>query len=227
MQSFISRISRARLVDQAADVLREAILAGELQPGARLRQVELAERIGISRTPLQQALVKLAEEGLTETLPAGGWQVAGFDYGDAVEMYELREVIDGLAARLAAEKATPGECRQLAKLVDNMRRAAGRDQPHAWFLAHDAFHQRIMELSHNRRLLGQSPLVRMSIQRFHPFLLTTGDRLQQALDEHEHISNAVSNKLPEEAERQARLHIVKARLVLMHRRQEEDAWQVS
>ena len=84
--------------------LRELILGGELKPGARIAELWLVERLEVSRTPVRMALVKLAEEGLLDALPAGGYAVKAFSEADIQDAIELRGTLEGLAARLAAER---------------------------------------------------------------------------------------------------------------------------
>lgn len=84
--------------------LRELILDGELQPGARIAELWLVERLGVSRTPIRVALVRLQEEGLLEALPSGGYAVKDFSEADIHDAIELRGTLEGLAARLAAER---------------------------------------------------------------------------------------------------------------------------
>lgn len=84
--------------------LRQLILGGELKPGERVSELPLVERLGVSRTPLRAALVRLEEEGLLETIPTGGFAVRGFDERDLYTAIEVRGTFEGLAARLAAER---------------------------------------------------------------------------------------------------------------------------
>jgi GntR family transcriptional regulator of vanillate catabolism len=89
--------------------LREMILAGELPGGVRIAELAIVEKLGVSRTPIRTALMKLEQEGLLEALPNGGFAVRTFTEGDVAEAIELRGTIEGLAARLAAERgAAPG-----------------------------------------------------------------------------------------------------------------------
>ena len=84
--------------------LRELIVGGELKPGARIAEMSLVERLGASRTPIRMALVRLQEEGLLDPLPNGGFVVKDFSEGDIVDAIEVRGTLEGLAARLAAER---------------------------------------------------------------------------------------------------------------------------
>ena len=84
--------------------LRELIVGGDLQPGQRIAELALVERIGVSRTPIRMALVRLQEEGLLDALPGGGFVVKDFSEDDIHDAIELRGTLEGLAARLAAER---------------------------------------------------------------------------------------------------------------------------
>lgn len=203
----VAPIRRTRLVDEAAQAIRDAILTGKLPLGARLWQVELARQMGISRTPLREALMKLEQEGLVSILPAGGLRVALHDLDEAVELYDIREVLDGLAARLAAQRIDPTEVGGLKRHLTNMEACVKTQDAHDWFLHHVAFHQEIFEASGNGRLAGMVSVIRLSIQRFHPLLLTTPTRLRDAHREHRAIFKAIAAHDPETAERLARTHI--------------------
>ena len=96
--------------------LREAILAGELAPGTRIAELAIVERLGISRTPIRAALMRLEQEGLLQALPGGGYAVRTFSERDAGDAIELRGTLEGLAARLAAERGVAGE--QLAQAAE-------------------------------------------------------------------------------------------------------------
>ena len=86
--------------------LRALIVGGELRPGARIAELALVERLGMSRTPIRMALARLQEEGLLDALPGGGFVVKDFSEGDIRDAIELRGTLEGLAARLAAERGT-------------------------------------------------------------------------------------------------------------------------
>lgn len=214
-KSPVTRLKRMRLVDDAAGALREAILTGELPPGTRLNQVQLASQLGISRTPLREALMKLEQEGLIELLPVGGLRVKVLALDEAVELYDIREVLDGLAARLAAQRIAEAESRDLARYVSRMEQCLASQDAHRWFVAHVAFHDTIFRASGNGRLQGLSSVVRLSIQHFHPLLLTTANRLTNAYREHREICEAIARHDGEAAERLARAHIASAKGIVL------------
>lgn len=106
----------AGLTTKATLGVRELVFDGELRPGERLGEIELSERLGVSRTPLRIALATLAHEGLLDQLPGGGFVVRSFSRVDVVDAIELRGVLEGTAARLAAERLGSG--RALAPLEE-------------------------------------------------------------------------------------------------------------
>ncbi len=210
----VTPIPRTRLVDQAVEALRAAILSGRLAPGTRIRQLALAGQMGISRTPLREALAKLELEGLVTLLPAGGVRVALLEPAEAVELYDVREVLDGLAARLAAERASASILGSLGQHLEAMRACVEGEDAHVWFTHHVAFHEEIFRASGNSRLASMVSIVRVSIQRFHRLLLTTPDRLRTAFREHEGIYQAIAAREAQRAEQLARLHISNARAIV-------------
>lgn len=211
----VTPLRRRRLVDDATQSLREAILDGRLPGGARLRQTELAERLRISRTPIREALTRLCHEGLIELLPRGGVRVLLWNADEALELYDLREVLDGLAARLAAGRADDAVLGRLERALGRMAECVERHDPNHWFRSHVAFHEEIVRASGNRPLGRMSAVVRLSIRRFHPLLLKTEHRLEDAHGEHRGIFEAIAARDGEAAERRARAHIANAKEIVL------------
>ncbi len=214
-RSAVAPLQRRRLVDDATHALRDAILRGELAEGERLRQTDLADRLRISRTPIREALGRLQHEGLVELLPQGGVRVTSLDADEAVELYDLREVLDGLAARLAARRPTAAMHAILERAVERMAQALGDDDPSDWFPAHVAFHDELFRASGHGRLRQLSSVVALSIRRFHPLLLRTPTRLADACREHHAILDAIVARDGDLAERLARAHIVNAKEIVL------------
>jgi DNA-binding GntR family transcriptional regulator len=202
----VAPLTRRRLVDDATQALRDAILNGRLSSGTRLRQMDLAAQLGISRTPIREALGRLQQEGLVEILPAAGVRVALLDLDEAVELYDVREVLDGLAARLAARRADEGMLMVLEKSLARMARCLERQ---------DAFHDTIFRAARNARLQALSAVVRLSIRHFHPLLLRTARRLEDAYREHRAIFAAIAAHDGLKAERLARAHIATAKEIVL------------
>lgn len=215
MTPTVAPLTRRRLVDDATQALRDAILNGHLPSGTRLRQLDLAERLAISRTPIREALGRLQQEGLVEILPAAGVRVAVLNLEEAAELYDVREVLDGLAARLAATRADSATLTGLDKALARMKRCLDRGDSNQWFPAHVAFHDAIFSAAGNTRLRAMSSVVRLSIRHFHPLLLRTENRLEDALREHRAIFEAIAARNGVEAERLARTHIANAKEIVL------------
>jgi GntR family transcriptional regulator of vanillate catabolism len=139
--------------------LRELVLEGELVPGERVPEVGLAERIGVSRTPLRIALATLAHEGLLEPLAGGGFVVSSFTYGDVVDAIELRGVLESMAARFAAERlGSPSELAPLEEAVRQLDPVVEHMGPEALvrFVAlNEDFHAGLLELAKSPVLARQ------------------------------------------------------------------------
>jgi GntR family transcriptional regulator of vanillate catabolism len=131
--------------------VRELVLEGELAPGDRVPEVALAERLGVSRTPLRIALTTLAHEGLLEALRGGGFVVRSFTRADIADAIELRSVLEGLAARLAAERpAASGDVARLAQLTSELDEVVddlSKESLSRYVELNDLYHQTLVALS--------------------------------------------------------------------------------
>ncbi|HEX2553125.1 MAG TPA: GntR family transcriptional regulator [Microvirga sp.] len=108
--------------------LRELVLRGELRPGERVSELQMVERLGVSRTPVRLALVRLQEEGLLESIPSGGFAVKAFSEREVFEAIEIRGTLEGLAARLAAERGVPrADIERAAACLDAIDTVLHRD----------------------------------------------------------------------------------------------------
>jgi DNA-binding GntR family transcriptional regulator len=137
--------------------LRALILTGEYGPDERLVEEQLAERLGVSRTPVRQALTMLEAEGLVEIAPNRGATVCSFSTEDVWDIYDLRAVLEGHAARRAAGRITTGELARLRELTGEMEGLAGRFEDHEEEIRtlvglNQEFHGTIVEASRNTRL---------------------------------------------------------------------------
>ena len=191
--------------------LRDLIIAGTLAPGSALRQRELAERLGVSRTPLREALLSLEQEGLVESSSSGKTRVTELSDADARESMQAREVVDGIVARLLAQRGLQAPLQaQLGQLVTSMEEADAKGHQQVYQSSNVNFHLAVLSGLQNRWLEPFTTLVRVSSQatlvrlREHPVYRAS------AVAEHRAILAAIVARCPEEAEAAARLHIQKA-----------------
>lgn len=199
--------SRVRLVDEVAAELRERIYAGAYAPGAKLRQDELAEDLQVSRTPLREALRVLESEGLLVNEPGRGVRVVMADLTRFLAAYRLREMIDALAARLAAESEDAQARASVATLIEHQEAALDPWDPREYTRTNVAFHTRIMEVGGNEYVMAEAPIVRMTSQVFTPVAFLAFQSARTAVDQHVEIAAAIAAGDGDQAERLARGHI--------------------
>lgn len=204
--------------DFAYTTLRSAIRNGEIQPGERLREIDLAERLGVSRTPVREALKRLETEGLVAFAPRRGLVVAELDQQQVNELYALREVLEGAAAALSAQHASEFEIETLRDLLKRHEEARGNTDALVQINSH--FHQTIYVAARNRYLLDALSSLRDSLALLRETTYTVPGRSTAALEEHREIVRAIRWRDAASAEEAARRHIrnaQQARLALLLR----------
>ncbi|MEJ1976211.1 MAG: GntR family transcriptional regulator [Acetobacteraceae bacterium] len=189
----------------AYDLLLDEIENGGLPAGTRLREAELAERFEISRTPVREALKRLETQGLVVHEPHHGAVVATLDYGQMAELYFMREVLEGTAARLAAIHATPTERDILRDMVARDRLIT--DQPKRLAQTNRLFHQQIRNAARNRFLGHTLENMRLSLALLAGTTLGEPNRGARSVEEHAAIVDLIAAQDPDGAEQAARLHI--------------------
>ncbi len=188
----------------AYDLLLEAIDQGEFRPGDRLVKSELAERFGVSRTPIREALQRLETQSVVAR-DGRSLVVSTLDHDQLGELYVVRAELEGLAARLAAQHAAPEEISLLRDLIARDRALIPR--PDLLARANRRFHHQIHLASHNRYLIQQLDMVHRSMALLATTSLTAEGRGGQAMDEHEAIVRAIEARDGAAAEAAIRLHI--------------------
>lgn len=201
--------------------LREAIIQGALKPGERLMELQLAEELGVSRTPVREAIRKLELEGFVVMIPRKGAYVAGITYKDVTEVFEVRAALESLAAGLAAERITEEELDQLERSVVHIGEVVENDNIHAMVQYDTEFHEIIYRASRNKRLKAIVLNLHEQIQRFRLTTLSQPGRTRLALEEHKKIVDAISERNVELASALAGEHIANAENSLLSAIEEE------
>lgn len=203
------------LGEMVYESLRDAIVNQVLKPGERLMEMDLADEMGVSRTPVREAIRKLELEGYVVMIPRKGAYVAGLSIKDINEVFEIRGALESLAAGLAAQRATEKE-------IEEMELNLAMESSH--FESSDLlktievdtkFHELIFNASRNSRLLIMVKELREQVQRFRTTTLAVPGRMKFALDEHREIVEAIANRDVEAAQRAAREHIESAEAALL------------
>ena len=191
----------------AYTLILEAIDLGTYKPGDRLVESDLAERFGVSRTPIREALQRLETQSLL-TRDGRSLIVASLDHNQLAELYVVRAELEGLAANLAARHATDEEVRVLRDMVEDDHKL--KADPTAMARANRRFHKQIHLASHNRFLVQQLDLVHRSMALMATTSLAADGRPEDALSEHDAIVTAIENRDTEAAGEALRAHISKA-----------------
>lgn len=188
------------------DGVREMILSGELPVGSWLVEAQLAEQFSVSRTPVREALRRLIDDRLVTHDPYRGAVVRAIDVQEATEVCQIHEVHDGLAARLASQRASAAGLQQLADTMAEMRdRLANSDWSGA-VAANLTFHALIYELAGNSRLQSMAEELSHSMRRFSAGALADPRRAEQILAEHDRCVKTIASRDPDAAEQAAREH---------------------
>nr|WP_297352290.1 GntR family transcriptional regulator [uncultured Caldimonas sp.] len=204
--------------------MRELILNGELAPGVRIAELALVERLGVSRTPIRAALIRLEQEGLLEAMTAGGYKVRRFSESDIEDAIEVRGTLEGLAARLAAERgvapAVMRDARECVAAIDAIfaQHGFGPEEFERYVELNERFHALLAEMSGSdvvRRQLERavsmpfaSPNAFMSVQAAQP---GARDTLAVAQDHHVQVLDAIERREGARAEALMREHARLAR----------------
>jgi len=198
---------RRKMTDRVYDELRQAIIELRLKPGEPLREVPLAEQLGVSKTPLREAFTRLEQEGLVETTSFKGAVVTGYSDRDLREIYELRALLEGAAARAAAERSSDETLEALRDLVarSRERRDAG-DLPALASLL-ERFDIMLYDQVTNERIGALIDTLRAHLTRIGKLTEAIPGRVEASVEEHAAIVAAIVAHDADAAERLMRVHI--------------------
>jgi len=187
--------------------LRAAIGTGRLLPGERLRETEIADQLGVSRTPVREALKRLESEGLVAFNQPRGLIVNELAQAQILQLYAMREVLEGAAARFAGEQASALELDALKHLLANQRAAKA---PGEAAVANRQLHDAIARAAHNEYLLRAMNVLTDALALLGETTYTVPGRMASGLRETAEIVQAIVNRDPDAAEQAARRHILAA-----------------
>jgi DNA-binding GntR family transcriptional regulator len=195
------------LTRQAYQRLRDLIVTLRLQPGALINEAALMDELAVGRTPLREALQRLAGEGLVVLRPRRGAFVAGLSLLDLQQIFELRRVLEGYAAGLAAERATPADLAALQAALDQLPAAGASGDPQALIEVDRAFHRALARAAHNRFLENTlSRLYNLNLRLWYLALDKIGP-MHDAVADHQRVLTALRQRDSAQAETALREHI--------------------
>ncbi|MFT8350972.1 GntR family transcriptional regulator [Clostridium saccharoperbutylacetonicum] len=194
--------------------LRKAIMDGSFDSGDRLVETSIAEGMGVSRTPVREAFRQLEIEGLAENVPRKGTIVKGISKRDILEIYEIREVLEGLAFRLACANISEERILELKEMLLKMEQSIDNNDIKEYWRLHGEFHNTIMYFSNNQRLIDQMKQIYEYLSKLRNFTLVMNKRRIIAMEEHKALIKAFENKDEILAEQIGREHTLNAKRFL-------------
>ncbi len=212
----------ANAQEHAYAQLRELILSGQLKPGSRVHERQISALIGLSRTPVREAVRRLSSEGLIRTEPHRGAFIEKVEFSEVVEIFDVGAVLEARCARLATKKIQPAQIEKMEQLLQQMKDVAaeGMDDSHGRYAVLDkAFHAVLIDATENRLLQAlihqviSLPVLLKAFEHYQP------DDFSRSLLHHGEILQAVKAGDAEWAELAMRTHILASRNAVMARRQ--------
>jgi DNA-binding GntR family transcriptional regulator len=203
------------LREVVCETLREAIRGGVLKPGERLMEIQLAEELGVSRTPVREAIRKLELEGYVIMMPRRGTYVANLSIRDVNEVFEIRTTLDSLASGLAAERITDEELERLERLLVLIGEYIEQNDMDKIVETDMEFHDILYQASRNARLVGIIYNLREQLTRFRSTSMSYPGRLKETLEEHIRIVVAIAQGNVELAQKAAEEHMEKSEQTLL------------
>jgi len=207
MESLLKIEGYELLSQKVYRVLKTEIIKGSLKPGTKLSEGKIAEQMEVSRTPIREALRELAAEGFVKISPNQGVVVSNASIEDVQEVLQIRGVLEGLAARLAAKIINKEEIKELDKYLKQMEYYTNKDDVLAFSEMDAEFHELILGICENNRLIQIRKNLSDQAHRYRIRSLTIPGRLKYSLKEHREIVETLKRKDAEQADRLSQKHI--------------------
>ncbi len=182
------------LRDSVFQTLRDEILRGELKPGQRLMEIHLADRLGVSRTPVREAVRKLEQEGLVQMIPRRGAVVANITEEDLRDVLEVRKVLECLAMELVCRRRTEEDLTALKQALDDFRREIRSGEQSRIAVCDVVFHELIYEMTGNQRLIQILNSMRGPMYRYRMEYLKEEEKRTMLVEEHLDMVSAIENR---------------------------------
>jgi DNA-binding GntR family transcriptional regulator len=215
MSDFNIRIDEPKLLSEdIADSIRAAIINGKFKPGEKISEGDLAESMGISRTPMREAFRKLENEGFIEIVPRKGAVVTGINPDEVNDLYEIKSTLEGLAARLATANIREREIERLERINEELKELIDKNDLEAFYRAHTKFHEVFVRLSANRRLIQMISNLNDHFKRFGIVSLTLPGQYEKAIKQHWEIIEAFKKRDEQAVEEKVRTNVMTGGKVL-------------
>lgn len=203
------------LREKILENIRDAIISGSMKPGSKVSEPELAERFGISRTPIREAFRQLESEGYLTVIPRKGAVVTTFSQKEVEEFYAIKSILEGYAARRACTKLTDREIARLETINDKLQELAEQDNIKQFFRIHNDFHELFIKAADNEKLKEMISGLVTRFQRLRLMSLSLPGRMKVSVQEHRKIIEAFRKRDCETAESLVRINAEYGGKVLM------------
>lgn len=204
----LPKISNHELLSQRIyNILKNQILEGKFKEGSKVTEAEIADQLGVSKTPVREALRNLINEGFITLFPNKGMTISITSTKDVIEVYQIRKVLCGLSVKLLAEKIKDEEIIEFNKIFKKMEFFADKEDVVEYSKLADRFHSLINHLSGNERLENFSNILHEQVCRYRIKSLKVKGRLKKSLNEHKKILKSLSEHEPEMAKKFCQEHI--------------------
>ena len=210
------------LRDVVFKTLRQAILKGKLEPGERLMEIQLAERLGVSRTPIREAIRKLELEGLVLMIPRKGAEVAKISESNLRDVLEVRRSLEELAIDLACQRITEEELDELNKAEVDFKAAIENGDAMQIAQTDESFHEIIYNSTKNQKLVQILNNLREQMYRYRLEYIKDADKRQILMVEHEHMLKALTLRHIQEAKMAVREHIDNQEITILKNLKEQE-----
>ena len=204
------------------EYLRESILNGDLKPGERLMEISLAEQLGVSRTPVREAIRKLEKEKFVEMLPRKGAYVADLTAKDILDVLEMRIILEGFAAALAAQRMTEAEINLLELSLNGFHDAVSRQDRLVMVEKDNEFHDRIFQATKNNKLIEIVKDLHDQFQRFRLIYFNEFDNYMELQNWHNQIFTAIRDQNAEDARVAAEEHVKRIMDIVVRWKEKRD-----
>lgn len=207
--------ARKSLGEHVFDSLKQAIIRGNMSPGDWLVESHIAETLGISRTPVREAIHKLEREGLIERQPRGGSMVLGLSRDDIEETFGIRAILEGYAARLAAIKHNKEELESLESKIDEFEKCLDKKQLTRLAQINTEFHDMLYAMSKSPRLIQMINSLRDQIFRFRQMILKEAKMAKVSNEDHKQMLKFIRRRDANGVELLVRDHILRGQEVVL------------
>ena len=203
--------------------IRKAIIEGVLKPGERLMEIQLSEQLGVSRTPVREAIRMLELEGLVVMLPRKGAYVANISKKDLMDILEVRVGLEGLAAYCATDRMTKDHIKKLETISKELEEAVYKNDVETMLAKDEEFHTLIFEATGNKRLISMMINIWETVYRFRLMYMSDYSSAVNTVDEHKKIIEAFKKGKANLAEKLAKEHIELAQQFMIEKLMQDDS----